>query len=321
MNETSAQNVSATPSDTLRSWGASSQAIESHYDVGNDFYALWLDPTMSYTCGRFDPGDSGAADPRDPATPCERLRERLQQAQLRKFADIAEAIQPTGHALNSVCDIGCGWGGALAFLQQQRGVTEATGLTLSRAQASWARAQHRDLNLQIREEGWQDHQPAQPYDALISIEAIEAFVKPELNPEQRLTVYRAFFERCHAWLRPQGRFWLQAIVYGNSLPTDLDPFIKQEIFPESDLPQTNELFAASHRLFEPISLVNHRHDYVETLDHWIAGIKAHREQAEALTSPERVQQFLRYLRLSRHMFASGACDLLRLVFQKIQTRE
>jgi cyclopropane-fatty-acyl-phospholipid synthase len=305
--------------DAIRSWGASPQAIESHYGIGNPFYELWLDPTMSYTSGRFNaeaqaqPGSSVSTKnpPSDP----------LHRAQWHKYEAIASDISPHDRPLQSICDIGCGWGGALVHLKRHHDVESATGLTLSVTQASWTRQQYPDLGLQILEESWQDHQPKQLYDALISVEAIEAFVNPKLSPSQRLSVYRHFFRRCHEWLRPQGRFWLQAIVYGNSTPADLDPFIMKEIFPESDLPLASELFAASHCLFEPVSLVNQRSDYVQTLDHWIGALKAHRSQAETLTSPARVKQFLRYLRLSRHMFESGACDLLRIVFQKTQSRK
>src|SRR5262244_820430 len=102
----------------VKSHGASVEAIRFHYDVGNDFYRLWLDPSMTYTCALFADGEQ---------------EDQLHEAQIRKM-DYYIAL--TGAAgCENVLDIGCGWGGMLRRFVCDHGVAHAVGLTLSEAQA------------------------------------------------------------------------------------------------------------------------------------------------------------------------------------------
>src|SRR5215216_2672301 len=122
----------------LNNPGASSEAIQSHYDVGNEFYSLWLDPTLSYSGAMWEPGDT------------------LETAQLRKIDFHIE--QSGARGAERVLDVGCGWGGVLRRLVGAHGVEKAVGLTLSRAQAEWIAAF--DIpNLEVRVESWSEHQP------------------------------------------------------------------------------------------------------------------------------------------------------------------
>lgn len=284
-----------------RPWsGASPRAVQAHYDVGNEFYQLWLDPaSMSYTCALFVDGEGPEA---------------LSAAQLRKIDFHAAAVQAAGGA--RVLDIGCGWGNALRRLVHAHGVAQAVGLTLSPAQAEWI-ARQPDPRIDVRLEAWIDHRPTILYDAIVSIESIEAFVKPGTPDAERLDIYREFFGRCHAWLRPGGRLSLQLIAYGNSGPGDLDAFIAAEIFPESDLPRLSELACAVERRFEIRALVNDRAHYVRTLRAWIANLARHRAAAVALVGETVVRRYERYLRLCTYIFASGSCDLYRLSLHRI----
>src|SRR5438874_3944026 len=95
--------------------GASAGAIQHHYDVGNPFYELWLDPTLTYSCARWEPGDA------------------LEEAQIRKLDLIIGLGGASGKA--RVLDIGCGWGSCLDRLVRHHRVGEAVGLTMSRSQA------------------------------------------------------------------------------------------------------------------------------------------------------------------------------------------
>src|SRR5262245_28873696 len=180
---------------TSRRRGGSAEAVQAHYDAGNDFYRLWLDTTLSYSCALWD-----EADPAD----------TLDAAQRRKIAYHARQARAAG--TRRVLDVGCGWGAVLRHLVEIEDVRHATGLTLSRGQAEWVQA-WRDPRIEVRLEDWADHLPPAPYDAIISIGAFEHFARPDLDDENKEAAYRDFFAYCHRWLRPDGRLSLQTIAY------------------------------------------------------------------------------------------------------------
>lgn len=273
--------------------GASIQAIEAHYDLGNDFFALWLDPTMTYTSALWDGVDT------------------LEAAQLQKIDFLLEAAG--ARDANRLLDVGCGWGGAMRRAIERFGVQHAHGLSLSRTQSEWIPGP----NPSVAIESWEDHEPEQPYDAIISVEAFEAFARRGLDPAVKLAVYRRFFDRCHAWLKPGGRLALQVIAYGNAGPEDFDEFIAAEVFPESDLPTFAELAGAIHRRFEVVTLHNRRQDYARTLRAWLANLKANRASAVELQGEAVVKRFEQYLRLSIFMFEKGTCDLFQFQLRRI----
>jgi cyclopropane-fatty-acyl-phospholipid synthase len=279
--------------------GASAAAIRHHYDVSNEFYRPWLGPTMVYSCAMFAPGEG---------------EPELEAAQVRKLACMADwaRVAPGDRVL----EIGCGWGALLRHLVEARGAAHATGLSLSDAQTAWIRQQP-DPRLEVHVESWTDHLPRAPYDAIVSVEALEAFVRPGLERAERVAIYRRLFERCHTWLAPGGHFALQTIAYGNAAPSDLDPFISREIFPESDLPTLAELADACNGLFEVRQLVNEREHYVLTTRAWLARLMARRSQAVARVGEPTVARYERYLRLCTWMFASGSCALYRFDLQRI----
>ena len=285
----------------VQALGASAAAIAQHYDTGNDFFRLWLDQTMTYTCALWD--ETTAQD-------------ALEAAQVRQIDWHAHQARAAG--ARRVLDVGCGWGGALQRLVEAHGVEHAVGLTLSGNQVAWV-AQSPTPHLEVRYESWADHTPEAPYDAVISIEAIEAFARLGLSVQEKVEVYRTFFARCHAWLQPGGWLSLQAITYGNAGPQDFDAFIASEIFPESDLPRLAELAEAIERLFEIVTLCNDRHHYVRTLKAWRARLRANRTAAVTVVGEETVVRFERYLHLAAAMFTLGTCDLYRIVLRRIDS--
>src|SRR5665213_994514 len=116
----SANAMRAAEPEWLGAHGASPAAVTSHYDLGNDFFALWLDPEMVYTCAMW----SGAGDATDLAA--------AQQRKIDYYLDAASLA-----AGGRVLDIGCGWGGALRRAIEARGASAAIGLTLSPSQAEF----------------------------------------------------------------------------------------------------------------------------------------------------------------------------------------
>lgn len=287
--------------------GASPEAIRHHYDVGNDFYRLWLDPTLTYSCALWSENDHD---------------DMLEIAQRRKIEHHAQWAR--AHDAERVLDIGCGWGAVLKHLVEEHGVRHAVGLTLSREQAEWI-ASFNHPGIEVRPESWTEHAPAQPYDAVVSIGAFEHFARPEWNDEQKLAAYRAFFTRCHGWLRPGAWLSLQTIAYGDVDHTRFRAssqvqFIVREIFPESELPTLGQILQASEGLFEVVALRNDREDYERTCRVWCRRLTAQRRQAVAAAGAEVVARYVRYLRLSAASFQFGQTCLLRLAFRRLDGR-
>lgn len=255
----------------LRHWrnrnsrAGSRRNIMAHYDLGNEFYRLWLDPGMSYSSALY----------RDDTA------ESLEDAQHNKYRRILERLRATPG--QSVLEIGCGWG-AFAELALSEGL-RCTGLTLSPAQLSWAkqRAPGADLRLQdYRDVGGQ-------FDHVVSIEMFEA-VGERWWPAYFKTVARA--------LRPGGRALVQAITIDDERfdryrkGTD---FIQQYIFPGGMLPSRQAFRAAAAR--EGLQVSDEYafgQDYVRTLAEWRRAFEAHWGCIAALGFDERFRRLWRF---------------------------
>jgi cyclopropane-fatty-acyl-phospholipid synthase len=278
--------------------GASQRAIEYHYDVGRDFYDLWLDARRVYSCGYW-PGP---------------LDDDLDAAQTAKLAWHATAAGVDGAP--RVLDVGCGWGGMLGYLTGERGVGHVTGLTLSTDQADAARAVAGPT--EVRLEDWRDHQPDAPYDAIICVGAFEHFARPDLDTEARQAVYTAFFERCAAWLPTGGRLSLQTIGYEDFDPARGTPstFFTEDIFPESSLPTLSDIVVAAQPNFRIRALRSDADQYEHTLHLWQRRLQDNEVPALAIVDRVVYRRYVRYLRVSRAMFDRGVCTLYRIVLER-----
>lgn len=278
--------------------GSSAAAIRRHYDLGTDFYRLFLDPSLTYSCAMFEEGDS------------------LASAQQRKHDWHIAQVEAAG--AQRVLDVGCGWGATLRRLLDQHGVAQVVGLTLSDTQRAYVEGLA-DPRLEVRRESWLEHQPATPYDAIISVGAFEHFARFKIAPAEKIAGYRLFFERAHALLRAGGRMSVQTIAYGD-IPRGRryrDEFIADEIFPESDLPRLADVAEACEGRFEITTVRNDRADYARTCRLWFSGLRARRADAVALVGEEVVRRYERYLRTFSYSFELGAFQLLRIVFRRI----
>jgi len=282
--------------DRQTSLGASKRAVQHHYDLGTEFYAVWLDKTRTYSCGLWDGAHT------------------LQEAQERKLDYHIERANAAG--TQRVLDIGCGWGSLLNRLVDKAGVRQAVGLTLSDGQAQWISARA-DPRISVLVESWEDHLPQTKYDAIISIGAFEHFARPDLESAEVVGAYRKFFLKCHEWLAPGAWLSLQTIAYGTARRKDLNRFIVEHIFPESDLPTLSEIALASDRVFEITFLRNDRLDYETTLKHWYFNLRANKAGAIELVGEEAVANYEKYLSLFMVGFHTGAMNLLRIAFRRI----
>jgi cyclopropane-fatty-acyl-phospholipid synthase len=279
--------------DSTAQHGASASAIQAHYDVGNEFYRLWLDPGMVYSAALWD-------NPQD-------TRE-LAWAQANKIEfHLRNAALPPARSL---LDIGCGWGGLLCRALEL-GADRTVGLTLSQAQVDHISALGRP-GLEARLESWQDHRPAAPYGAIISIGAFEHFTKPGDTSERKVAIYRDFFAACRSWLAKDARLSLQTIAYGRLQRDDPNVKLMSQIFPDSDLPRLEEIIQAADGLFEIARLRNDRVDYARTCEIWANNLRSRRAEAIALVGREQTARYERYLKLSSYGFWTGNLWLLRL---------
>lgn len=298
---TSPQTFEGTADGSTAYQGASAEAIQSHYDIGNEFYELWLDPTRTYSCALWDGPDDTLTD-----------------AQARKHDYLVE--QTRADRAKRVLDVGSGWGALLRRLVERHGVAEAVGLTLSQAQLDhvqgWA-----DDRYELRLENWIDHRPTAGYDAIISIGAFEHFADMGMDRAERIAAYREFFLRCREWLPPGGRLAVQTMIKGNNTRMSKQTvrdllFMIDRIFPESELPWSSELVEASERAFDIVSVRNDADHYARTCLEWRRRLLADRDRAEAMVGGQAVDDYDRYLSAAASGFQNRHLGLARVIFER-----
>lgn len=274
--------------------------IRRHYELPSGFYALWLDPTMAYTCALYEPGDD------------------LWRAQQRKLDWLARAAGVRAGA--RVLDIGCGWGGMLRRLVEVHGAREAVGITISAEQARFAQERCAGLPIEVLVESWEAHEPERPYEAIVSAGAFEHFARERSSREARLETYREFFARCHRLLAAGGRIGLQSVAKGGARldRQAIEDFrVVDEAFPESAIPWPAEILIASERHFDVRECVFHDAHYVTTIDAWLERLAAVRDTGMAMIGEERFELFVGYLEAARRRLLAGHATLMRLSLRRI----
>lgn len=277
--------------------GASAAAVRFHYDVGNEFYALWLDRTRTYSCGMW------LSDEDD-----------LEQAQINKMDWHLRNVGLRQGA--KLLDIGCGWGATMVRAVHCYQAAEATGLTLSVNQEEWIK-ETAPSSVHVKCESWEAHRSPYPYDAVVSIGAFEHFARLDQDCSSKLKGYRAFFEFCHNALGKDGRLALQTIMYETADRADFSPFFAQQVFPESDLPHLEEIVRASRGLFEIETLRNDRAHYVSTLRHWLTRLRKQRAEAVSLVGEAVVARYEQYFNLLIIGFHRATMNLGRMVLRRL----
>ena len=274
----------------------SQKNIHAHYDLGNAFYALWLDDTMNYSSALF------AGD----------LSQTMQQAQ---HAKVRRALSMAGVTPGSrVLEIGCGWG-ALAEMATTEFGACVTGVTLSTEQLAFAQARMARLgtanSADLRLQDYRDITDA-PFDAICSIEMVEAVGR---------AYWPTYFQALHTLLKPGGRACVQSIVIDDALfdryLTSTD-FIQQYIFPGGCLPCPREFRAQAQAAgFDVVDEFAFGHDYAETLRRWREKFMHEKQQVLANGFDER---FIRiwefYLAYCEAAFAENNTDVVQYTLQR-----
>ncbi|MGD1807097.1 class I SAM-dependent methyltransferase [Dapis sp. BLCC M126] len=284
---------------TTKNPGTSSEALHYHYDISNNFYQLWLDPSLTYSCALWEENEG---------------YESHEIAQIRKLD--FHINQARVKDAKRVLDIGCGWGSTLKRLADVYKVERAVGITLTKSHADAITA-FKNPNIEVLLESWAEHSPAEPYDGIISLEAFEHFAKLNASEAEKLEGYRSFFSQCHSFLKPGGWISIQTIIYGNSTKEDFSKFCAEKVFPDSDLPRLWEIVKASEGLFEIVALRTDREHYVRTFKAWLKKLKENRQQAVDLVGEESVARYEKYCGLFMIGFHTGTMDLSRIAMRRI----
>lgn len=277
----------------------SQKNIHAHYDLGNAFYALWLDPSMNYSSAWFD-GDHS------------RTMEDAQWAKVRRALTECD-VRPGDRVL----EIGCGWG-ALAECAARDFGASVTGITLSSEQLRWAqrRLAEADLPGTLRFQDYRDLGAAgdAPFDAIASIEMFEAVGR---------AYWPSFFATVQSQLKPGGKACVQSIVIRDDLyaryvrSTD---FIQQYIFPGGLLPSPTEFRAAATRAgLRIVREMAFGPDYAETLQRWRQRFLHQDTAVRRLGFDTRfIRTWEFYLAYCQAAFAAGHTQVVQFTLQRIE---
>jgi cyclopropane-fatty-acyl-phospholipid synthase len=276
--------------------------VQSHYDLSDDFYGLFLDPSHTYSCAYFE---------RDDMT--------LEEAQLAKIdLSLGKLGLEPGMTL---LDVGCGWGGTLRRAIERYDVN-AIGLTLSKNQAAHAQKSLDELDSprsrQVLLEGWEQfHERA---DRIVSIGAFEHF---------GFDRYGDFFKMAYQALPAGGVMLLHTIVIPTveeleqrqvKLTMKLIRFVKfmmDEIFPGGRLPSVAVVEqGATEAGFEIARVQSLRLHYARTLDIWAAALEARKDEAIAIQSDEVYERYMKYLTGCADLFRNGNTDVCQFTLVK-----
>jgi len=284
--------------------------IAYHYDLGNDFYRLWLDPTMAYSCALFSrvDGARGLAPGSTAAPPDADTLERAQVAKWERLLDLLEVA-----AGQHLLEIGCGWGGFAVHAAKTRDC-RITGITLSAEQLCWAQelVEGEGLNgqVQLRLQDYRDVE--ERFDGIVSIEMFEAVGE---------RFWPVFFARVRDCLKRDGRAALQVITVADerfeAYRRGAD-FIQRYIFPGGLLPGPAVFRAAAEeaglQVGEPAFFAA---DYACTLGCWLESFDAAHHQVRAQGFDERFVRMWRYYLASCIAgFRNGMIDDMQVVLSR-----
>ena len=270
------------------------RAVRHHYDVSNDFFKLFLDASMTYSCALFSRG-----------------ARTLEQAQLAKRELVCAKLDlRKGERL---LDVGCGWGSLVVHAATRHGV-RAVGVTLSPSQAELARARVVKAGLQdqveIRLGDYRDlgDNAGERFDAVASIGMVEHVGSNRIEEYARCVA---------ATLRPDGRLLNHGIARLRHGDPEAGQFSERYVFPDAAPLHLSHIQLALERAgFVTEHVEGLAQDYVDTLSAWIDRLDANHEQAERLAGDERLRVWRLYLRAARNGFRSGFTSIYQVLCRR-----
>ena len=268
---------------------AARENVHRHYDLGNEFYRLWLDRELVYTCAYFPtPGHT------------------LEEAQLAKMDRVCRKLDLKPG--ERVVEAGCGWGSLALFMAREYGVT-VRAFNVSSAQIAYARERAQQEGLADRVEFVEDdyRNVRGEYDAFVSVGMLEHVGLPD---------YRTFGDVIDRSLSAQGRGLLHFI--GRNRPGPLNPWIRKRIFPGGYPPTLPEVF---ERIFEPgnlsvLDVENLRLHYAATLGHWMRRFDEAADRVTELFDETFLRAWRLYLAGSQAAFTTGTMQLFQVVLAR-----
>ena len=256
------------------------RSVTHHYDVSNDFFALWLDKTMTYSCAFFSRDGSSL--------------EAAQQAKLDLICTKL-ALEKGERML----DVGCGWGSLAIYAAREYGVS-VTGITLSEPQAALGRQRAKEAGVgdrvDIRVMDYREL-AGEAFDKIASIGMVEHVGSVQIDE---------YAQTLHRLLRPGGQLLNHGIARLRVGEPEAGPFSERYVFPDAAPLHLSRIQTAIERAgLETQHVEGFRMDYAETLTHWAQRLDDNAEQAERLVGPERMRIWRLYLRAARNNFTSG----------------
>jgi cyclopropane-fatty-acyl-phospholipid synthase len=269
--------------------GRDRRAVRHHYNAGNDFFALFLDASMTYSCALFSRGAG-----------------TLEAAQAAKLDLVCTklGLQPGERVL----DVGCGWGSFVMHAAERYGV-HAVGVTLSEPQAELARARVLEAGLsdrvEIRVADYRELS-GERFDAIASIGMVEHV------GEERIDLYAGTL---YELLRPGGRLLNHGIAKLKDFDTDDEgAFSERFVFPDGvPLPLSRIISALERAGFVPRHVEGLAGDYEQTLNHWVQRFEERYDQAVSLAGDERARVWRLYLRAARQGFQTGWASVYQVL--------
>jgi cyclopropane-fatty-acyl-phospholipid synthase len=274
----------------LRTKRTDARAIEYHYDVSNDFYALFLDRRMVYTCAyyRRPDGDLDHAQEDKLDLVCRKLR-----------------LEPGERLL----DIGCGWGSLVVWAAEHYGV-RAHGVTLSRRQAEYGQAWIRRLGLEDRARvdhlDYRDLPRDTRFDKIAAIGVIEHL---------GIRNYPGYFARVHEMIEPGGLFLNHGITHEKHWKrSSQTEFLERHVFPNGQMDNVSHILDVLERArFEILDVESLRAHYARTTKQWAERLQANAERARALVGERTYRTWVAYLASSSVGFTRGNIGLYQVV--------